>query len=43
MPTPKIQLGLLREASTVAIGLVKEGKLKVVAGDYDIASGYWRA
>jgi carbonic anhydrase len=35
----KIQAALLREASTVIAGLVKEGKLKVVAGYYDIASG----
>jgi len=35
----KIQAGLLREASTVISSLVKEGKLKVVAGYYDIASG----
>jgi carbonic anhydrase len=35
----KIQSALLREASTVVAGLVKEGKLKVVAGYYDIASG----
>jgi carbonic anhydrase len=35
----KIQSALLREASTVISGLVKEGKLKVVAGYYDIGSG----
>ena len=35
----KIQAALLREASTVICPLVKEGKLKVVAGYYDIASG----
>jgi carbonic anhydrase len=35
----KIQAGLLRQASTVILGLVKEGKLKVVSGYYDIASG----
>src|SRR5271168_2425041 len=35
----KIQAALLREASTVVAGLVKDGKLKVVAGYYDIASG----
>jgi carbonic anhydrase len=35
----KIQAALLRQASTVISGLVKEGKLKVVAGYYDIASG----
>jgi carbonic anhydrase len=35
----KIQAALLRQASTVVAGLVKEGKLKVVAGYYDVASG----
>jgi len=35
----KIQSGLLRKASTVISGLVKENKLKVVAGYYDLASG----
>jgi carbonic anhydrase len=35
----KIQATLLSEASTVISGLVKEGKLKVVAGYYDLASG----
>src|SRR5579862_1225776 len=35
----KIQSALLREASTVISGLVKEGKLKVVSGHYDIATG----
>jgi carbonic anhydrase len=35
----KIQAALLREASTVVAGLVKEGKLKVVAGYYDVLSG----
>ncbi|MFZ0886465.1 MAG: carbonic anhydrase [Candidatus Acidiferrales bacterium] len=35
----KIQAALLRQASTVIAGLVKEGQLKVVAGYYDIASG----
>jgi len=35
----KIQAALLRESSTVVSGLVKEGKLKVVAGYYDLASG----
>ena len=35
----KIQAALLREASTVVAGLVKDGKLKVVAGYYDISSG----
>lgn len=35
----KIQAALLKEASTVIAALVKEGKLKVVAGYYDIGSG----
>jgi carbonic anhydrase len=35
----KIQATLLREASTVISTMVKEGKLKVVAGYFDIASG----
>jgi carbonic anhydrase len=35
----KIQATLLREASTVVSGLVKEGKLKVVASYYDLANG----
>jgi len=35
----KIQAGLLRQASTVISGLLKEGKVKVVAGYYDLASG----
>jgi carbonic anhydrase len=35
----KIQAALLREASTVVSSFMKEGKLKVVAGYYDIASG----
>jgi carbonic anhydrase len=35
----KIQAALLRQASTVISGLVKESKLKVVAGYYDIARG----
>jgi carbonic anhydrase len=35
----KIQAALLRESSTVISGLVKQGKLKVVAGYYDLASG----
>ena len=35
----KIQAALLREASTVVAGLVKEGNLKIVAGYYDISSG----
>jgi len=35
----KIQAALLREASTVIAGMVKEGKVKVVAGYYDLGSG----
>jgi carbonic anhydrase len=35
----KIQATLLREASTVISGLVKENKLKVVAGYYDLGTG----
>jgi carbonic anhydrase len=35
----KIHAALLRQASTVIAGLVKEGKLKVVAAYYDIVSG----
>jgi len=35
----KIQAALLRQASTVISGLVKAGKLKVVAGYFDIISG----
>jgi carbonic anhydrase len=35
----KIQSALLREASTVISSFVKQGKLKVVAGYYDIVSG----
>jgi carbonic anhydrase len=35
----KIQAALLRQASTVISGLVKESKLKVVAGYYDITGG----
>jgi len=35
----KIQAVLLREASTVIASLVKDGKLKVVAGHYDIVNG----
>lgn len=34
-----IQAGLLRQASTVLSGLVREGKLMVTSGYYDIASG----
>ncbi len=35
----KIQAALLRQASTVISGMVKEGKIKVVAGYYDLGSG----
>jgi carbonic anhydrase len=35
----KIQAALLREASPVISDLVKEGKLKVVAGYYDLGTG----
>jgi carbonic anhydrase len=35
----KIQATLLRQASTVISGLVKEKKLKVVAGYYDLGTG----
>ena len=35
----KIQAALLREASTVISGLVKDGKIKVVAGYYELGSG----
>ncbi len=35
----KIQAGLLREASTVLSGMSKEGKIKIVAGYYDLGSG----
>jgi carbonic anhydrase len=35
----RIQAQLLREASTVVAGLVKEGKIRVVAAVYDLASG----
>src|SRR5271166_2410633 len=35
----RIQAALLRESSTVVSGMVKQGKLKVVAAHYDIASG----
>jgi carbonic anhydrase len=35
----KIQAALLRESSTVILGLVKEGRLKVVAAYYDLATG----
>ena len=35
----KIQATLLSEASTVISGMVKDGKLKVVAGYYDLGTG----
>lgn len=35
----KIQAALLRQGSTVISGLVKEGKVKVVAGYYDLGAG----
>lgn len=35
----KLQAALLREASTVISGLVKENKLRVVAGYYDLGTG----
>jgi len=35
----KIQAALLRESSTVISGLVKQGKVKVVAGYYDVGTG----
>jgi len=35
----RLQAKLLAESSTVLSGLVKEGKLKVVAGYYDLGSG----
>lgn len=35
----KIQAGLLSKASTVIAAMVKEGKLNVAAGYYDLASG----
>jgi carbonic anhydrase len=35
----KIQAALLRESSTVISGLVKDKKLRVVAGYYDLSSG----
>jgi len=35
----KIQASLLRRASPVLAGLAKEGKLKIVAGYYNLASG----
>jgi carbonic anhydrase len=35
----KLQAALLRESSTVISGMVKEGKLKVIAAYYDIGTG----
>jgi carbonic anhydrase len=35
----KMQAALLRESSTVISGLVKQGKVKVVAGYYDVRTG----
>jgi carbonic anhydrase len=35
----RIQAQLLRESSTVVAGLVRDGKIKVVAAVYDLASG----
>jgi carbonic anhydrase len=35
----KIQAALLRQASTVISGLVKQSKLKLVAGYYDVSNG----
>ena len=35
----RIQTSILRSASPVIAGLVAEGKVKVVAAYYDIASG----
>lgn len=35
----KIQAGLLSESSPVLSGLVKEGKLQIVSGYYDLATG----
>lgn len=35
----KIQAALLRESSTVIAGMVKQGKVKVVAGYYDVGTG----
>jgi len=35
----KIQAALLRQASTVISGMVKEGKIKVTSGYYDLGSG----
>ena len=35
----RIQAALLRESSTVISGLLKEGRVKVIAAYYDIANG----
>jgi carbonic anhydrase len=35
----KIQAALLRESSTVISSMVKQGKVKVVAGYYDVGTG----
>jgi carbonic anhydrase len=35
----KIQAALLRESSTVISGMVKQGKVKVAAGYYDVGTG----
>lgn len=35
----KIQAGLLADSSPVLAGMVKDGKLKIVAGYYDLATG----
>ena len=35
----RIQAALLREASTVISGMLKEGKVKVVAAYYDLGTG----
>jgi len=35
----RIQAGLLEKSSPLLAGLVKEGKLKIVAGYYDLATG----
>jgi carbonic anhydrase len=35
----KIQATLLRESSTVISGMVKDGKVKVVSGYYDLGTG----
>jgi carbonic anhydrase len=35
----RAQIGVLRQGSTVLAGLIKDGKLKLVGGVYDLASG----